>query len=294
MKNRVSHFTLRLAALLIMASALVGQAEIVLDGYYSDNMVLHQEGKYVVLGGRASLGATVTADFRGKVKPSKVKSDPANKERGVWEIKLPVDEVKNGPGKLVLTETFRGKQLDQVTYGNVAIGRIWWLGVRGQGLTARSETLAKFKDDRVRLVDQADTRQFSGWVSLTQPGGDAQIMNAFCLEAVPYLGPGYVGIVQTSPDLLRRLGIDNPSWQKPQALPWLNDLQKKLNEEVRKEQVAIQRVLAEAKHAGVITNVPSRTTYYISNARWRDKTFAPAEPWQKDFWRGKNFEAAVW
>ena len=259
-------------------------------GYYGDNMVLQlEEDGSVRLAGVASPKARVRADYK------ELHDNDRADDRGLWEIKLRLGRLKDfGPGELTFTEIVGKNELPAKILRNVVVGKVWWLGFRGRGLPATAQALARCKDDRIRIVDLPDSGAFGQWFSCAEPGTSPPIINAFCSEAATHLGPGYVGIVQTSAEMLNGLGISHAGGDKAKSMDWLNPTQELLNRAVRKEQDFWHGVLVDAKHAGIVTNPPVPVTYGVPRVLWPDKNFSPLDPKVKEFWRGKDFEAAIW
>lgn len=281
-------------AALLLVTAVRVPGEIRLAPPFSSDMVLQRGGK-ATLYGHAAPRAKVNGLFRGR------KFDYMTaKASGEWELKLDLQNPKEtSPGVLEFTEEISGRPTDRLVLTNVAVGQVWWLGVRSvNSMPAPDRAIDAVGGarDRIRFIN-LDT---GPWVSLAHPANPTNCIDAFALAAARNLvtADSYIGIIQVSPEAINRLGPDklvkpDPAGRYARVNSWREQVRANVNREVAGVRSANQLALIKAKHQGRIANLPLPDDYLISTVRLREDCKPVQSGTSKDYYLF-DFEGAIW
>lgn len=272
------------------------RAEIRLPSVYSSNMVF-QQGVDSAIYGYATPKAKVSGTFRGKRFDSTIVNS-----QGEWRLSLSRSYLKETSlSTLEMTEESKNHQGSKVVLTNVAVGRVWWLGVLdGCGMPATDAAIVNITNtsrDRIRFTDMNG----GPWMSLARLTSPTNRLHAFALAAARNLvGDGYVGIVQITPAIVLRFESDvtpvrDGSDRLQQVNAWLDTARANVNREVSALRGRNQELLIYYKHEGVVTNLPLPCDYSISTVRLREsfKIDASDSDFQKLF-NNYKFEGVIW
>ena len=108
------------------------------------------------------------------------------------------------------------------------------------------------------------------------------------------LGSGHVGIIQTSPDAIARLGRVKsssapPGSRRAEIQTLLEGVRSSANQEVRDVRNTNQLQRIAAKHEGIVRDIPMPIEYKLSRAHLRGDFNFSSESFSQ-----LNFEGAIW
>lgn len=304
------------------------QPEFRLNGILSDNMVLQEDCEIWFSG--TSLSKSKMEIFYRDRHASTIAND-----KGGWQVKLDLRNLNfTNTADLIFTNTTRtsriggvrspwheitqdkpkrptGREKSGLVYTNVAVGKVWWLGLNGRDLPGAPRASAPDpRLDHIRFVVLSGLADSTPWLSFGRELGTNAPINPVALEvAIRFAEGGYIGIVQTEPEIISKFGTNNSAKTTRSArraelklrprrdylnarLLLVQEWYDQQMEHLRKTELLI-KAKADGEVLSAVTSSFAPSNHDAFEIRLQ-ADFLPMEKLPKAFWPYANFEGAIW